>query len=145
MAIIRKGDALPAVLGAGQGYVISGGNGRIKIGTGINTVYLNLTDFPFEKVTGGLHVHEDNISGLEVLGSAFIDLVPGSGPAAHRLHTGSSVVTNKELLGGKGTVLLQETGEADVELNLYNFTGTIEAGAAITYIAQGSAAFFYIE
>ena len=144
MAIIRKGDALPTTT-AGNGYVISGGNGRIKIGTGINTVYLNLTDFPFDKVTGGLHVHESNLNGLEVLGSAFIDLEPGGAAAIHRLHIGASTVNNKELLGGKGTIVLQEVGETDVELNLYNFTGTIEADADITYVTQGSAAFFYVE
>ena len=157
MAIIRKGDSLPAQATAGNGYVISGGRGRIKVGTGVNETYLNLSDFPFNKVSGntvagtpgntagGIHVHEDNLGGFEVLGSAFVDVELGATAAPHRLHIGSSAVSNKELLGGKGTVTLMETGEQDISVKLGTLQGTIEADSTITYVSEGSSAFFYVE
>ena len=144
MAIIRKGDSLPTQATANNGYVISGGRGRIKIGP--NT-FINLSDFPFDKVTGGLHLHSANLGGnsFEVLGSAFVDLEAGTSAALHRLHVGAGAVVDKELLGGKGIITLSETGHQDLSVELGTLQGTIDADTTISYTNQGSSIFFYVE
>lgn len=144
MAIIRKGDALPTQADAANGYIVSGGKGRIRIGG----VFINLSEIPFGSVStngGALHLHSDNLSGFEVLGSAFVDLEPGTGPATERLHLGSGSVVDKKLLGGKGTVVMSETGHSDIIVDLGTLSGSIEADATISYTAEGSTVFFYVE
>ena len=157
MAILTGGEGfadLPAETGS-NGYVIHGGEGRIKLGTGANETYLNVSDIPFDSVTGGIHVPSANLNGLEVLGNAVLAVTAATtATPPHRVHVGggNDIVgdATRAIIGGKGKVNLvtdfaSATDSKTQQINLFNVAGTIQfLNTDRVEVTQGIV-LFYIE